>query len=303
MKFNDDEEALNKSPATLPSDFLQSLTPDEQSKSTCTKRVHYVFNIIFGYISSFVIKFYDGFVLLASYGNTISNCLMIYLFHKHHNNISWFMTSLIFMLIAQLCYPTLFVLRYRSYSFICKAVKSIALFILLLPISPFVSFIFYWVSLDMNEDTIITKCLNNLGFHDEFYCATRLQRAKLMIWTQKNRIKHMGYVLQIVVESLPQLCIQLTYAILNHGKNDDDNNFNELQLWLWISIFVGVASIIIKSPMFGVGIDYRPFMLNWISFVFDFFNVFVFLFWYVFHVFIKFGFILLSCKDIISVLM
>ena len=93
-------------------------------------------------------------------------------------------------------------------------------------------------------------------------------------------IKHMGFIMEALIEALPQSIIQLI-AIVYYQDTEYINV---------ISIIISLISVSTKTLVFSVAIDFRVFIFNWLSLVCDFFGVFAIVSWYVIFILFMFCF-------------
>ena len=263
-----------------------SITPEQQPWITTKQQYIYnTFATILTFVCGMCVKLYDLIIILLSSTHSMLSMWIIYEFQQANKDI-WFIISLTFMAFGQLSYSILFVMGFHNN--LCHPFKSILLFLIVLPFSCLIPLIFYWLSLESNENSIIFKFLDKcFDFYNQFDVRIGLLQSPLLAWTQKNRIKHIGYLFQVVIESIPQLIIQATYIIMSYYISCKNCNQN-LYTLVCLSIGIGIASIAVKFAMFAKGIDYRAYTFSLLSFMIDCCGTFVIFLWYVQMSFVAF---------------
>ena len=230
-------------------------------------------------ISTSLTTSYDLLTILISIADVTTDVWVIYNY-KIQNRQVFFDLSLAVMILAQLSYAIAFVMRFEN-DMCEKPCKHIALFCVILPMTPFMSFIFYWLSFDNN---ILINTIKHFGFRDEFSSANNIHKkqAPIIIWIKKKMLKHMGFIMEAVFEALPQSIIQLIAIVY----------YQDTEIINIVSICISLLSVATKTMVFSVAIDYRVFFFNWLSLVCDFFGIFAIVSWYDLLLFLCFGKIL-----------
>ena len=87
--------------------------------------------------------------------------------------------------------------------------------------------------------------------------------SKLKLWSLENRDKHIGFILQSLFESFPQLVLQLSYLVW----------YQQSSIILFVSIISSFVSVIMKSFIFIIGIDVKTIVFNWLCLATDFLSM------------------------------
>ena len=270
LKVDDNKTQSSGEPATTPK-------PTETETCCCTRVLSQICSIlnccsIIDCISQTLTYCYDLLTILISIADVITDIWVIYKFYIDKRE-TFFIVSLIVMILAQLSYGIAFVLRFQPVWERQRRqteLRGLAMFITILPLTPFMSFIFYWC--EMNDENCFLKCLNKM-FHisDELDLTAANNEPKIMIWIKKKARKHMGFILEAMVEALPQSIIQLIAIVY----------YQDTEIINVISICISLLSVATKTMVFSVAIDFKVFIYNWLSLVCDFFGLFAIICWYV----------------------
>ena len=86
---------------------------------------------------------------------------------------------------------------------------------------------------------------------------------------QKKLEKHIGFILESVLESFPNAILQMI-AIVSYNKA------NSIAI---VSILLSMTSVSTKALIFSKSIDSKVFLWNWLCAVADFFGVFFVISW------------------------
>ena len=147
--------------------------------------------MIFKCISGTLTNSYDLLTILISLADVTTDVWVIYNYKVTGRQL-FFDISLAVMIIAQLSYAIALVARFED-SICSRPCQHFCLFIAVLPLTPFMSFIFYLMSF---PDNCIVNMLENLGFDDEFSKTVTKQQAPILIWIKKKLLKHMGFIME-----------------------------------------------------------------------------------------------------------
>ena len=225
-------------------------------------------------ISTALTNSYDLITILISIADVSTDIWVIYNF-KQSNRNTFFIIALIILILAQVSYAVAFMVRFRVKYYgkdtIYRIKKRILLFLVILPLTPVISFIFYWCTTYPNN-CFMTFLEKYFDVSDDVggYTVNENQ-ASMLVWIEKKVNKHIGFIIEAMVEALPQSIIQLIAIVY----------FQDTQLINVISICISLLSVATKTMVFSIAIDFRVFIYNWLSLVCDFFGVFAIVSWYV----------------------
>ena len=207
---------------------------------------------------------YDCITICISLADVTTDIWVIYNF-KSQKRETFFLLSLIVMIMAQLSYVIAFVLRFGHYATIGG---KLCLFLIILPFAPLASFIFFTLAFENNWIARCMKCINS-SFDDKYETKYQTNGAPIVVWVEKKFQKHIGFVLEALVEALPQSIIQLIAIVY----------YQDTEILNVISICISLTSVATKTLVFSLAIDFRVFIFNWLSLVSDFFGVFAVVSW------------------------
>ena len=146
------------------------------------------------------------------------------------------------MIIAQLAYGIVFGSRFTSEEGIKKHGRQryITLFIIVLPLSPFLSFFFYWLSIPHNS---LIKLLNHYEFEDEWADGISTDNGSYTLdWIATKLLKRVGFIMEAFLEALPQSIIQLIAIVL----------YQETSIVSVLSICISIVSVSTKSMVLSI---------------------------------------------------
>ena len=251
---------------------------DESNDKLCNKILTQVANIlacssIVDCISQSLTNCYDLLTILISIADVTTDVWVIYKFYIDKRQ-TFFIIALIVMIVAQLSYAFAFVFRFQprwSRSYLDEKIRVFLMFCTILPLTPIMSFLFYWC--EINDENVFIQCIDKI-FHieDELYInADDPNQPKILIWIKKKARKHMGFILEAMVEALPQSIIQLIAIVY----------YQDTEIINVVSICISLLSVATKTMVFSIAIDFKVFIFNWLSLVCDFFGIFAIICWYV----------------------
>ncbi|ETO08707.1 hypothetical protein RFI_28678 [Reticulomyxa filosa] len=172
------------------------------------------------------------------------------------------------LIIAQLCYNFAFIIRYEGSS---SCIRRLLIFTCLLPLSPLLSFAFYWASLPNNKLSILLK---RIGLEPQEYnskanASNSEEGLDLREWAVERFHKNLGFLLEAAVEAFPQSLIQMSALVYTSRAN-----------WVTLSsIFLSLISFATKSIVFCQSTSFWVFIYNWVSMFCDFVGIFVVVSW------------------------
>ena len=141
---------------------------------------------------------YDTITILISIADVTTDIIVLISFYNQ-GRISYFVISLIILILAQLAYSILFIIRYDVFKSACQTLST---FFILLPFGSFVSFIIYftndpnsWLSTKMKKwrfDVNNSFLINH----------KRSNHSKMRQWMIKKLSKHIGFIIEAGVEGI-----------------------------------------------------------------------------------------------------
>ena len=254
--------------------------PLQETNESCWERFTWwmndniAFQSIISCLSASLTNCYDILTILISVADVTTDAWVIYNFKIGKRN-TFFIIALIVMVFAQCSYAMAFMLRFKVPDTSKKSSCGyrLTVFLLILPLTPFMSFIFYWCT-EFPQNGFIRLLEKYFDIEDRIdiqHGFSNTNQPKLMIWIKKKAKKHMGFILEAMIEALPQSIIQLIAIVY----------YQDTQLINIASICISLLSVATKTMVFSVAIDFRAFIFNWLSLVCDFFGVFAVVVWYV----------------------
>ena len=184
----------------LPSD-------DERVYQHFSKQIKTMFTLSYetvaGCFSNAFSNSFDLVTILISIADVSTDILVIYNFKKAKRNV-FFIVALSVMILAQLAYAIAFMLRFEMsphYHSPFFLVAKNFIILMALVMAPFVSFIFYWCTIDPNNCLIhfLQKWFN---VSDELSSQVNKNQAPLLVWIQEKLNKHFGFILQGMMQTV-----------------------------------------------------------------------------------------------------
>ena len=180
----------------------QIIAPVPRHQSCCDTCVNWIFDIfpsnsIISFLFNGLTRLYDVLTILISIADVATDIWVIYNYKIEKRN-TFFIISLIILIVAQLSYVIAFMLRFQQDgSKNCKqmTLRYIGLISILLPLAPFMSFIFYLLSFEHVKNTFY-HYTSRCGFYDHFNINTSDDQAKITVWLNKKLKIHMGFILE-----------------------------------------------------------------------------------------------------------
>eukprot|EP01084_Bolivina_argentea_P054864 100593_1 len=236
---------------------------DQDINENNNKKMSKCFKILYDKFFSYLYDFLTGIISLA---DLITDIIVMYGFYIT-GRMSFFTMSLIIICAAQIGYCGCFVFKYSNYK---ESYKNVLLFMGVLPIAPFLSFVFYLTS---HRDKWLSKLLKkHLNLYIRDYVPNK-DDSPIMRFIEEKFTKHMGFMLEAFVEAFPQSILQMIAIVM----------YREANIIAIISILISMFSVATKSLVFNIAIDYTTFIFNWLSMVTDFFGVFFAISWVFYH--------------------
>ena len=192
--------------------------------------------------------------------------------------LTFFWIALIVLIIAQISYAIAFVIKFvdtRKYAW----TAMLQWFFFGLLFSPFMSFIFYFTS---DPELPLAKIFKHYldleiadkdkEWHESWATKEDISKNKssnITEWIEKKFRKHLGFIMEAVIEAIPQSIIQMIAIVY----------FQETEWINIVSILISLTSVATKSMVFSYAITFDIFIFNWLSLVSDFFGIFCVLSW------------------------
>ncbi len=204
----------------------------------------------------------------------------------------FFGISLTILCLALISYDLAFVFRFSRE----KNGGDFALFLCLLPISPFMPFIFYFAD---TTDRALSKCLTDhcCGFEITMENPYIPEGAsKLRKFMEEKISKHLGFIIEALVEGIIyihilNLILIVIYSIMYYIKYAAFPQailqmiaivvYNEANIVSIISILLSMLSMASKSFVFSIALasTMKQLFFNWLCAITDFFAIFVAVCW------------------------
>ena len=196
----------------------------------------------------------------------VTTDIMVCVGFYQKDRMIFFGISLSILLLALIAYDIAFVGKYSRE----KPAGDFALFCCLLPISPFIPFILYFTDTNQRPLSIflMNNCCFTLGFEAEYIPP---DASKLRKFMEEKIEKHMGFIIEALVEAFPQAILQMVAIVI----------YNEANIISIISILLSMLSMASKSFVFSIGLasNIKQLFFNWLCAITDFFSIFVAVSW------------------------
>eukprot|EP01083_Nonionella_stella_P041697 112955_1 len=211
---------------------------------------------------------YDIMAASISLADIATDIIILVQFYLQ-NRMIFFYASLSILLLANLSYVMVFMKRYTSGT---DFLGLICVGFMLFPIAPVLSFLMYFMD-DNNgcvTQCVLNRCLRNFQFG--FYGFVSSERnSHLHQWFETKISKHIGWILESVLESIPQTVLQMIAIVY----------YNEINIIFFISIALSMMSISTKSLIFSaaISITNKTMLYTWVSSIADFCGLFMSISW------------------------
>eukprot|EP01083_Nonionella_stella_P272206 922880_1 len=221
---------------------------------------------------------YDIFTVVVSLLDVITDVLVLIHFHSSGRMV-FFYISLTILIIAQLAYTMAFWFKFANAGGYEDGVNALFACCCLLPLSPVLAYAFYFTS---DESSALFKFFEHLFEFDcngIECCRSRSsnrtnnnnnndqQQNPLRQWVQDKLMKHLGFIIEALIEAFPQSILQLI-AIVYYN---DTHNYVSI-----FSILLSMISVSTKSFILSVKVSYnwKSALFIWISCLIDFIAIF-----------------------------
>eukprot|EP01083_Nonionella_stella_P123290 371455_1 len=207
---------------------------------------------------------FDTCTSLVSVLDVISD-LMVMMYFYERDRMGFFNVSLSIIIATHLTYCLALILTSDQHSTRC----NICIFVASLPFAPVLPFLFYFTS-DSNtcmhsfivsilgKFNVVLSTADHTNNNEETMDAFRT-------WSENKWHKHLGFLIEAVIEAFPQSILQLIYMV----------HYDEVTPILIFSIVVSITSVAIKSFIFSVtrSINWKTAVFNWMCFMSDFLSI------------------------------
>eukprot|EP01084_Bolivina_argentea_P121139 214717_1 len=210
---------------------------------------------------------FDLFGALISLIDLVTDVIILITWYNE-NKMTFFWISFSILIMAQLTYLLTFHCMHAARHNIPYAILS---FIFTIPFAPCLAFIFYFVS---DEDSYLRQFIDNksvICFNFDWHKnEINVDANRKQQYLENIFYKHIGFILEAVVEAFPQSILQLTVIVY----------YNEPNILSIISILISMTSVCSKVFLYvtssykGNFVGWKLKLFSWLSFVIDFFGVF-----------------------------
>ena len=215
---------------------------------------------------------YDIFTAIISLLDVITDLMVLVEFYVL-SRMEFFYASLIILIVAQIAYCIAFWFKFESsYDSFGGAVAA---FCCLLPFAPILSFAFFFTA---DSNSCLSVCLSdfysgchcnieNIEYANSNNSSGDAELEAFREWMRAKLSKHMGFIIEALVEAFPQSILQLIAIVY---FNDTDNYISI------ISILLSMISVTTKSFILSVTISYnwKSVFFNWFCAITDFIGIF-----------------------------
>eukprot|EP01084_Bolivina_argentea_P123645 219121_1 len=209
-----------------------------------------------GKVVACVGKIYDIFAQSISILDVTTDIIVCIEFYQYGRK-TFFIISLCILILALFGYIMAFINKFSD-EYLMR--KQLGLFLTLIPISPFIPFIFYYV--DDDTSFIASFLENHWCYSISFYGSSASNNASRFKQFFESKVdKHLGFILESLVEAFPQAILQMTAIVM----------FDETNIVSIISILISLLSVASKSLVFAFGAssNFKQLVFNWLCAVTD----------------------------------
>ena len=188
---------------------------------------------------------YDTLIIFISFADLGTDLCVLYQYYINGRG-TFFIIGLIFIIIAQLAYCYVFIEEYTN--FYWRKSQILCLFLGILPFSWILSVVMY-----MGEksawfrNAILT---DKFGFTTPTAFKKYESKTDAYNWAREKLFRHIGFILESVLEALPQAILQIIAIVIYKETN--------------ISILLSMISVSTKALIFSKSIDNGIFLWNWL---------------------------------------
>eukprot|EP01084_Bolivina_argentea_P246470 412473_1 len=210
---------------------------------------------------------YDLLTILISIADITTDIIVLIDFWMK-GRTTFFAISLVILILAQCSYSIAFAMRFDTI-YTWGSAKAFAAFCCMLPFGTFVAFFIYFANDESGFECFNEFIYNTLGLDGEGIFYVRNDDSKMVKWIKRKLERHLGFLLESVIEAFPQSLLQIVAIVY----------YEEATYVSIISILLSMFSVMTKSLMLSQGIDIFTFIWTWLCVVTDFFGIFFTLTW------------------------
>eukprot|EP01084_Bolivina_argentea_P113897 202898_1 len=207
---------------------------------------------------------YDLSTIIISIADVTTDIIVLISFYNKQR-ITFFVLSLIILIVAHIAYSFTFLLRYHIGDACDNECCWFGVFLLLLPFGSLISFFIYFTD---NPDSPLASTIHDItGLDMKNTIAINHHNPSSSKMTQfmiQKLSKHMGFIMEAGIEALPQSLLQMVAIVY----------YKEANYISIASIFLSMFSVMSKSLVFSQGIDIKTYIWTWLCIVVDFFGIF-----------------------------
>eukprot|EP01084_Bolivina_argentea_P217446 369174_1 len=208
---------------------------------------------------------YDILTITISIADVATDIIVLIDFYNKERMI-FFWISLSILILAQCAYSMAFSLKFETEPS-WDAFRACLCLLCLLPFGTFVAFCFYFN--DRDDCVWFERLIDALALKDDNEFSTNSSYSKAMLFIRNKLNRHLGFLLEAVIEAFPQSLLQIVAIVVYH-----EANYISI-----ISILLSMFSVMTKSLILSQGIDTYTFLWTWLCAVTDFFGIFFILTW------------------------
>eukprot|EP01083_Nonionella_stella_P066299 174452_1 len=214
-------------------------------------------------------RLYDILAQVISVLDVTTDIMICYQFYAH-GRIIFFTISLAILILALMSYSVLFVNVFSGES---QCSRNLALFMVLLPVSPLIPFVFYYSGYPQKPDACLSIILKKICcFELDFDGPSPSKNAsKFKQFFEKKVEQHAGFIIESLIEAFPQAILQMTAIVI----------YNETNITAIVSILISLLSVASKSFVFSLGAasNFKQLFFTWLCACCDFFGIFFMVSW------------------------
>eukprot|EP01084_Bolivina_argentea_P310325 536961_1 len=212
-------------------------------------------------------KLYDILAQVISILDVTTDIIVCIEFYQNDRMI-FFNISLTILCLALIAYDIAFIQQFSCES---NCFKQIGLFLTLIPISPLIPLIFYYAGYDSTKFGNLIENYYCFNIYFERQSTDNESASKFKQFYENKVSKHLGFILESLVEAFPQAILQMCSIVI----------YNETNIISILSILISLLSVASKSFVFSMGsaTNIKQLLFNWLCAVTDFFGIFFVVCW------------------------
>ena len=249
-------------------------------------------------------ELHDVLVILISIIGQVINVAITFSF-ANHGWMSYYISSFIFCTLYICAQSIIFTTRflpchpvYAAKDYIKPTCHALLFLVIGFCVAPLVPLIIYFMELYVNKVDIDEYQLLFLDYNQlnrnryrqnkkcfrMFGCVyVQYHESLLNQWMHFKFAKLIGFMPQLIIDTLPHLIIQ-TIFLFKKASNNKLNEIHDQRLFILIeiSVFIAILSILLKTFIFGHGFTNKIYIFSWMCYVTDFLNI-IFIIFVVFY--------------------